>query len=145
MRLQLGTLELSRCSRFRFEIRPRKPAHRQTLSTLDYLRNVAGRKGISFYIHTIFGYSTNYKRNNYVLIDSRGPSEQNVSFRRTHPEHLPLSDRRHVTRWQSFVLWACLLQIRIAKTTFRITQRGCPLLTLKSLPCCYVACAIRLR
>ena len=28
-------------------------------STLDYLRKVADRKGISFYTHTIFGLSTN--------------------------------------------------------------------------------------
>jgi hypothetical protein len=31
-------------------------------STLDYLRKVADRKGISFYTHTTFGLSTNYYR-----------------------------------------------------------------------------------
>src|ERR1700726_4825885 len=29
-----------------------------------------------------------------------------------------------------YLVWACLLQIQIAKTTFRITQGGCPRLTV---------------
>jgi hypothetical protein len=33
-------------------------------------------------------------------------------------------------RGNLLLVWACLLQIQIAKTTFRITQRGCSLLTV---------------
>jgi hypothetical protein len=33
--------------------------HGTVASTLDYLRKVADRKGISFYAHTTFGLSTN--------------------------------------------------------------------------------------
>src|SRR3984893_12831850 len=65
---------------------------------------MADRKVISFYTHTIFDLSTNEKGSDYVYMDSRRASEQNVSFfDDPHPERLSPPDRRDVTPWQPFV------------------------------------------
>ena len=79
-------------------------------STLDYLRKVADRKGISFYNpHLLVSQQT--RKDSIMSLWTHGAQAHEVANFRPHPERLSSLDRREVTPCNLLLACECLLQI----------------------------------